>query len=396
MCPDTLRLSEERNFVSLSEFIRVDLDAIVSEFADFAKSHLESATRLSKEELQDTAAELLLNVAQDMESHQSEAGRSDKSRGDLPENSPALIDDAKGHAQDRFASSFSLLEMISEYRALRANILRRWRAADVADPSTAVEETIRFGEAVDQALTESIAWYTSRTDRARELMVGMIAHDLRNPLGAIMMSAQYLLRSDAVSGSEMKAVGRILSSASAMEKMVGDLLDFAQVRMGGRVSIKPESVSLRDVCEDAVGELRAFHPDRLIELDVGDTLDGKWDRDRLRQIISNLTSNALSHGAADAPVLVNAFRAGITVQLSVHNVGEPIPWEKQSDIFDPLKRLPTASKHDRASARGIGLGLFIVKELARAHGGSISLTSSRDAGTTFTVTLPVTAPINRE
>ncbi len=377
-------------YLGLSDYIRAEVNGIVDEFAEFARDHLPSAKRLTPTELRDTAADLLRHVADDMESRQSEAERSGKSRGDSPQNSPPLTDDARSHARDRLAASFSMTELMSEFRALRANVLRRWRDANVGDPATAVEEVVRFDEAIDQALTESIAWYASQTDRSRELMSGMIAHDLRNPLGAIVMSAHYLLRSDSISGPEMKAAGRILSSATTMEKLVGDLLDFTQVRMGGNLGMTPVNTSLREICTNAVEELRAFHPDRTIDVDVRDSIDGYWDRNRLHQVISNLIANALGHGAADSPVTVSAATEGACMRLDVHNLGDPIPAESLSDIFDPLKRLPRTGPHPRPSTGGVGLGLFIVKEVAQAHGGSVTVASSREAGTTFTVRLPRT------
>jgi signal transduction histidine kinase len=388
-------LLDRQGFVSLADYIRAEVNAIVDEFADFARTHLKSAERLSAEDLRDTAAELLSRIAEDIDSRQSEAERSDKSRDDSPDNSPGLVDEAKNHAQDRLAASFSLNEIVSEFRALRANVVRRWREAGVADPETAVEEVVRFNEAVDQALTESIGWYTSRRDESRELLSGMIAHDLRTPLGVIMMSAQYLVRSESLSGPATKAAGRIVNSASTMAKMVSDLLDFAQVRMGGHLSIMPAPMSLRELLNDAISELRAYHPESSIELDVRDELEGVWDRDRLRQVVANLVGNAIAHGAADSAVTVRAAISGECVLLEVHNLGGPIAQQHLSDIFDPLKRFPQEGAPARGH-KGIGLGLFIVKEIAQAHGGSVAVASSRAAGTTFTVKLPIPASTDSE
>ena len=167
----------------LSQLIRDEVDAIVDEFAEFARRHLGSASRLSEHELCETAAELLNHIAEDMDARQSELEWSNKSRGDSPLNAPSLVGDAQSRAQGGLAESFSLNEMVSEYRALRASVMRRWREAGVADPVTALEEAVRFNEAIDQALTESIAWFTAERDRSRELLSGVIAHDLRTPLG---------------------------------------------------------------------------------------------------------------------------------------------------------------------------------------------------------------------
>lgn len=385
---------ERRVFVSLADYIRAEAESIVDEFAEFARTHLESAEHLSAVELRDTAAELLSYVADDMDSPQSETERSDKSRGDSPHNSPGLVGEAKSHAQDRLAARFTLNEMVSEYRALRANVVRRWRDAGVSDPATAVEEVIRFNEAIDQALTESIEWYTSRRDESRELLSGVIAHDLRTPLGAITMSAEYLVRSEALTGPESKAARRIVNSASTMAKMVSDLLDFTQVRMGGQLSISPAPMSLHELLDDAIGELRAYHPEASIELDAHGELDGVWDRDRLRQVVTNLVGNAISHGALHSPVMVRAARSGECVRLEVHNRGEPIAREHLPDIFDPLKRFAPESS-TRRGRRGIGLGLFIVRAIALAHAGSVEVVSSREEGTIFTVKLPRTAPTEK-
>ncbi|MFM0051464.1 sensor histidine kinase [Caballeronia grimmiae] len=385
---------ERQVFVSLADYVRAEVESIVDEFAEFARTHLKSAERLSAVELRDTAAELLSHVADDMDSHQSETARSDKSRGDSPLNSPGLVGEAKSHAQDRLAARFTLNEMVSEYRALRANVVRRWRDAGVADPATAVEQVVRFNEAIDQALTESIEWYTSRRDESRELLSGVIAHDLRTPLGAIMMSAEYLVRSEELTGPETKAARRIVNSASTMAKMVSDLLDFTQVRMGGQLSISPAPISLHELLNDAIGELRAYHPEASIELDAQGELDGVWDRDRLRQVVTNLVGNAIGHGAADSPVTVRSARSGESVLLEVHNLGAPIASEHLSDIFDPLKRFARNSSNGRGH-KGIGLGLFIVKAIVQAHGGSVKVVSSREEGTTFTVKLPTTAPTEK-
>jgi sigma-B regulation protein RsbU (phosphoserine phosphatase) len=134
-----------------------------------------------------------------------------------------------------------------------------------------------------------------------------------------------------------------------------------------------------ELCEEIVGDFRSSHPERGIDLSCSGDLEGEWDRDRLYQALSNLIGNALKHGAGT--VEVRAMDAGSTVRIAVHNEGPPIPTEVLPVIFRPFERSPL----DRT---GLGLGLYIVQEIVKAHQGEVSATSSADSGTMFSIELP--------
>lgn len=222
-----------------------------------------------------------------------------------------------------------------------------------------------------------------RIEEARERFIAILGHDLRNPLGAILMTAEALLRGS-LREPDAGAMERIARSARRMDAMIHDLLDFARGRLGPGIPIKRETCDLGRICADEVNEMTQSHPDRVITAEVIGDVTGEWDRDRLQQVLSNLIGNALQHGAD--PIAVAAREEGDDVILSVHNEGPPIPAAVMPTIFEPFRR----GAGDRAE--GLGLGLFIVSEVVRAHGGTISVRSSQREGTTITIRLPRHAP----
>jgi PAS domain S-box-containing protein len=225
------------------------------------------------------------------------------------------------------------------------------------------------------------------TLRANELFAGVLAHDLRNPLSAIMTAAQFLLmQREGVPGSstEKKPLGRILSSGQRMTAMIDQLLDFTRARSGGGIGIEPELVNLEDLCVQAVEELELTHPDWTIQRVCSGYLRGFWDPVRLLQVISNLVSNAGNHGDAGTTVTVTLNGTlSDCVSIAVHNRGVISPSIAQC-LFDPFRSARQTSTH----SRGVGLGLYIVREIVRAHSGSVDVTSTEVSGTTFTVRLP--------
>lgn len=372
----------------LSEFIRHSIDDVVDEWAEFARSNVPSAEHLGPEELGSYARKLLLHIADDIEARQSASDEYEKSRGKRPDNAPAVTESARQDADQRLRQGFSLMDVFAEYRALRANVVRRWTGQLAgADPGN-LDELVRFNEAIDQAATESIKQYVSRVEESRNLLLGVLGHDLRNPLGAIRFSAEYLLRAEGLDTAGTKAVVRVKSSAGRMAQMVDDLLDFTRTRMGGSLPIEPASANLADVCRQAVEELEAFHPDRQIRMRCEGDMLGQWDVRRVAQLVSNLVANAVEHGRHGTPVTVSLTGEEHVVRVRVHNQGRVIAADARRTLFDPTMR-PVVQEAERGEgSSGLGLGLYIVREVARAHGGQARVVSSDKAGTTFEVCLP--------
>lgn len=218
-----------------------------------------------------------------------------------------------------------------------------------------------------------------RVEEAREQFIAVLGHDLRNPVNAILMAADALLRAE-LGEKPTIAVKRITRSAHRIEAMIRDVLDFARGRLGSGIPIKPTHTDLARICGDAVDELRHAHPARRIVCSAIGDATGMWDEDRMEQMLSNLIGNAVQHGTDPIEVTVRGQEDEVVV--SIHNEGEPIPPEVIPKLFEPFRRREGDYGH------GLGLGLYIVSEIVRAHGGSITVTSTRSEGTSFTTRLP--------
>ena len=256
--------------------------------------------------------------------------------------------------------------------------------------SSSAAELIRFNEAIDQVLDESMQRYASDVDRAREMLLAVLSHDLRNPLSSIRMSAELLARTSQTPRQE-ELTGGIVRGSERMRKMVHDLLDFTRTRFGATLVVNAERCDLAEVCRSIAAEMRSAHPDRDVVVESTGDCVGEWDCARTAQLVSNLVGNAIQHGHANTPVQITiAGDDPAMIIMTVGNQGPPIPTEHHHSIFDPLNRGPIAMDHHETGS--LGLGLYIAREIALAHGGSIALLSSTAAGTLFEVRLPRCQP----
>lgn len=246
-------------------------------------------------------------------------------------------------------------------------------------------ELIRFDEAIDQALAESIARYHQKVTETQERYLAILGHDLRNPLGAILTSASFMLEVEDLSEPIHSLAERIASSSRRMNEMVLDLIEFSRTQLGRRVPIEREPMDAGRMVHDVVAEVKAAHPEGDVRATCDGDLHGNWDSARFTQAMTNLVSNALEHGKPGNPVTVAAHGTDRDVFLAVHNDGSPIPPEMLPRIFDPMKAMG-----DRVSRQSghLGLGLYIAEQIVRGHGGAITVQSTAGEGTTFTVRMP--------
>ena len=208
--------------------------------------------------------------------------------------------------------------------------------------------------------------YQDEIAKARERMIGILGHDLRVPLTAVTLGAEELLRNEKLSGQGQHTALAVLASARRAARMTTDLLDFTRARFAGGIPVHPKPADLAEVAEKVIAEIHSVHRDVKIELSVEGDCRGSWDADRAAQVIANLTGNAIDHGSEDAPIVVRLQAQPNAVVLEARNATtETAP--NVEDLFSPFRQ--------RAGSAGLGLGLFIVKEIMEAHGGSVLATN---------------------
>lgn len=373
--------------MSLAEFIRSQIEPIAEEWEKFARQLTPAGSRISEEELRDHVPDLLLAIATDIERNPSPEQQWQRARGAGEDCAPEISLYSRDHAQTRLQQGFELRAMGAEYRALRETVLRLW---DVEHRSSAEEakQHLRFGQAIDQAWIEAMAWFGKQLDEARDFMLSALGHDLRNPLGAVQMSARVLLLDAGLSPESAKAAMRVFNSSARMRDLVDQLLDFTRIRLGHRMQVNFARSDLELILRDTVDELAAYHAGVDIQLDCGGDLFGKWDSARIAQMLSNLIGNAIEHGASGSPVAVSARGDGDRVTIRIHNDGPPIPSERLENLFEPRASMLAQQARGHGASPGLGLGLLIAHEIVVAHGGQIDVMSSTHAGTTSVVQLP--------
>ncbi|MBW3550568.1 MAG: sensor histidine kinase [Proteobacteria bacterium] len=362
------------------------MEPILQEWEDFARTIGPTTGVMDVVELRDHAEDMLKVIAADLATSQTDQESVEKSKGHATESSGDTA--AEVHAEARLKSGFTIEQLISEYRALRASVLLLWSDQDDDVVRFHVRDITRFNEAVDQALAESVSRYAAMVRQAQDIFVGILGHDLRTPLQSVSLGAEYLMQSPDSDANLIQLGSRMFKSSTRMSEMLDNLLDFTRSRIGGGISISRAETNLAAVCEQVVEELSLSNPGRTIRCVIDGDVRGRWDAGRIGQVYQNLINNALQHGSKDGEVSVVTTAEPQEIVLTVHNDGEPIAPDEQEHIFDLLSRHARHAAGDGPSQKNLGLGLYITREIVLAHHGSISLQSTQAAGTTFTVRLP--------
>jgi phosphoserine phosphatase RsbU/P len=248
-------------------------------------------------------------------------------------------------------------------------------------------ELIQSRKRLESLVAESARLQAEAKDRAlfAEQMIGIVSHDLRNPMSSIQMGA-HLLGQSSPSHAQQRILARIQRSSTRATRLIEDLLDFTQARLGNGLSIAPEAIDLHEAMSETIDELCTVYPGR--KLNHGRVGAGACvaDAHRLAQLVGNLVSNAMVYGNPEKAVTVTSTVEPGWFSLAVHNDGSAIPLAAQANLFQPLARGENATN----AGRSIGLGLFIVSEIAKAHGGKAQVKSTNEHGTTFSVLIPRT------
>lgn len=370
----------------LHDFILTRRERILTEWEAFARTCAPASITMDVDALRDHASEMLMVIAADLRTYQGDYQQSEKSKGRAPDTGESELTAAEEHGAKRAESGFTTAQMVAEYRALRASVLRLWTRERGELSSVDMVDLTRFNEAIDQSLAESIGEFTENVENAKEMFLAILGHDLRNPLGAILASATFM--SD-TGDMDRTLTTQIAEHARRATHLVEDLLDFTRSRLGGGIPINRAEADLRKIVHGVVDEITAVHPERDVRLEADERQIGQWDAARLSQALSNLVGNAVEHGTPGTTVRVELGGGEKHVAIMIHNRGAAISPDRLDGLFNPMK-LSTAPRE--ASAPGpsghLGLGLYIAERIVHAHDGRIEVESSEARGTTFTVHLP--------
>lgn len=364
----------------LANYIELEQEQILRNWEAFARTMLPAADEMATLALRDHAPQILKAIVADLRADQTRRQQSEKAQGRAPIDFRAADTAAQTHAVLRARSGFDIMQLVAEYRALRASVLRLWTDSASRD-ATAFDDMMRFDEAIDQAVAESVEYFHHEVEQTRNLLLGMLGHDMRSPLNTVLTTAALL--SSLQAGEEVAvAANRLTRSGLSLKSLLDDLMDFGRTRLGLGIKMAPSRVDLAVIAGDEIVQMRGAHPDGALELSITGDAHGHWDGERLQQLVRNLVSNALQYGTPQTPVRVTVRGEVQDVLLVVSNIGAVIPQERRASLFDPLVR---GADDDR----GLGLGLFIVRAIANGHGGDVTCASNDDE-TSFLVRLPRT------
>ncbi|MEH6435394.1 sensor histidine kinase [Massilia sp. DD77] len=372
--------------MNISIFISQNLERILVEWEAFAATFGAVADKMSSEDLRDHARQILEFVAEDIETAESEQERHAKSQG-LATRTARSESASSIHGRLRYASGFTLLQLIAEYRALRASVLKLWRAECVDVSVDSAQDITRFNEAIDQSLAEAAVAYSDRLNETREMFLAILGHDLRSPLAATLTAGSYLSRPGAFDDRVQQIGIRVKRSAASMNGMVNDLLGLASTQLGDGIQIQRKHCDLLEMSQWAIEDANASHPNAAFELHASGELIGEFDQPRLQQLLTNLANNAAQYGAPGKPIIIDVVGENDRVVFKVRNEGSVIPEDALPTLFSSLVQLPK-QEGDARPRSSLGLGLFIAKQIAVAHGGDIHVQSGVETGTVFTVDVP--------
>ncbi|MDQ3060956.1 MAG: HAMP domain-containing histidine kinase [Pseudomonadota bacterium] len=376
--------------MKLSTFITTHREKILCEWDTFARSLFPASPAPPPHILRDHAGEILQEIAIDLDTHQTAAQQAEKSKGQTHENvnkkSAASI-----HGTLRQASGFTLIQLTSEYRALRATVFRLWLPHMELGTQESATDMMRFNEAMDQALAESVVTYSENADRTRDTFLAILGHDLRSPLFTMRLAGSYLMRPTIGTEGTREMGARVARSAANMTAMIRDLLEYARTQLGGEIPLTRLPENMADICQAALDDAQAGYPDCPFELEAAGDLSGSFDSARLQQLFSNLLNNAAQYRDNTRAVTISALGEADSITVQVCNHGPVIPAASLQAIFDPLVQLSVEQGlQEGAPSSSLGLGLFIAREITMAHGGTITAASNEHSGTVFSVKLPRT------
>lgn len=372
-----------------SAFIRDNIDAIVHEWETFAVT-IPAAQSMSGLALRDHCRQILLAIADDMETSQTKAEQATKSKDMVPLPVGGEESAAQTHGTLRHSAGFGLAQLFAEFRALRASVLALWNRSEASSaPGHGIYEVTRFNEGLDQALAESVDSFSNSLAASRDMFLGVLGHDLRAPLLVIADSNFYLNRPGLTSAEREVASARLATQLDEMTSLISNLLDFTRSRLGAGIPIERLPCDIGEVCVEVLDSVKSrFGLNRFLLTREGELL-AVADASKMGQALANLLGNAVKYGQPGGTITLNAVGDADGIVLKVINHGPVIAQELLPSMFEPLSLSSSLGQPpDDASTPGMGLGLFIVREIVNGHLGTITVESAAGSGTVFTIRLP--------
>ncbi|HEX8430486.1 MAG TPA: sensor histidine kinase [Longimicrobium sp.] len=379
----------------MADFIVANRTPILAEWEEFARTCEPASSRMGITALRDHADGILTVIAADLRSPQDAEEQSEKSKGNAVDATPGGETAAEEHGAGRAESGFTVTQMVAEYRALRASVIRLWTESRGELAPEDVEQLTRFNEAIDQSLAESVVRYSEQLERAQEISLAILGHDLRTGLAAIRASASALLETQRLDAPAVTIASEIAETADRSARAVGTLLDFTRSRLGEGIPIHRVEASMGTLVHDVATRISDAHPERRFSVEGGTGNRGEWDVERISQALTNLIENAVEHGTAGTPITVHVDADDHDVRVSVHNRGTAIPRDRLDTIFDLRGPASDEGASPGQPQGDLGLGLYIAERIVRAHGGDIAVKSSDVHGNTFTICVPRHQPQDR-
>lgn len=371
--------------MKFAHFIKEHKEEITDEWVKYAQDNINGAIKMQLEEVRDHIKQMLDRIVESMETSQSDVQQEKKSKG----NKDMRAGESKAanqHGEQRADEGFDATELSSEFRALRASVLRLWEAESKADKLEAdFQDMIRFNEAIDELWVISLERFQQKVDERNNWFMGILGHDLRNPLAAISGVQSILKLSKNLSEMERSLLGRAGSSVKRMTELIDNLLELTNLRLGNGMKINKSPVDLSKQSEKIIQEVQLGYPQAKLIIESPGPVQGEWDVLRLDQLMTNLITNALRHGRPGGPVTVGISAKDNEASFEVHNEGQPIPEEIKDMISTGIF---TKTNKNSTKKGSYGLGLYIVKQIVDGHKGEIKVDSSEETGTTFKIILP--------
>jgi signal transduction histidine kinase len=370
----------------LSAFIKANVRIIVDDWEQFARTLIPEGSRMDSLALRDHAKQILLAMADDIASWQSTSDSVDKSHGWNFKAARSAETAAEVHGALRQQHGFNMVQLAAEFRALRSSVLRLWGTRS-DDSVSYAEDTLRFNEAIDQALAESIDKFMADVDRGRNLFLGILGHDIKTPLSTVTLTAATLARQHEGDETELKLVRRIQRNVGTITSVITDLLEFVRLDLGSEMTLHRSVADLAEVAVTAIDDYSALHPSVEIRFAPSGDVMGAWDDIRMRQLLLTLIDNAVTSGPQESVIFVRVGRRDNDAVVTVENEGPELPAATTVTLFDPLVR-EDAKRPKAASEAKLGIDLYIARQIVLAHGGVIS--AGYQAGKNcVTVVLPV-------